>query len=320
MSDKIHSLFDRFCSLDLPTGNKLSACEYNDSIYLAKNNSNHAIFLIEVAVREPEIQQFNTTYIKSDYLKSCKIILNDSQELEENFYSISFASSSKFAKQLFIGIFKSWFEDLGRAPTVDEINLMLSELSAIFREKPALSPKKLQGLYAEVLIIHLSRSADYFVKIWKSGRNTYDFADGISSLEVKSYSGPDRQHRFSVNQLTQRNSRDTRVASLYIEQSDTGLSLSDLIENIVKKCTAENSSKLLKIITDTIGANNLECLEHKFNQELASDRLKFFDLLSIPSIPTEYIDNRISDLSYQVNLGGFEEVDDKTKHKILAEF
>ena len=319
MTDKVHTLFDRFCSLELPMGNKLLACEYSDSIYLAKNNSNHAIFLIEVTVREPEIQRFNTTYIKSDYLK-CKIMLNDSKELEENFYSISCASSSKFAKQLFIGIFKSWFEDLGRTPTVDEINLMLSELGTIFREKPAISPKKLQGLYAEVLIIYLSRLPDYFVTTWKSERNTYDFSDGLSSLEVKSYSGSDRQHKFSVNQLTQRNSRDTCVASLYIEQSDTGLSLSDLIDDIVKKCTAENSSKLLKIITNTIGPNNLECLEHKFNQELASDRLKFFDMLSIPTSPTEYINNRISDLSYQVNLDGFEEVDDKSKHKILAEF
>lgn len=129
--------------------------------------------------------------------------------------------------------------------------------------------KKIQGLWAELLVIEQSTQPETLINAWHSSPSAkYDFTLGRDKIEVKSTSSEERIHKFSFDQLHPSANSRLLIASTIVRESGPaadGLSVKDLYDRIRQRVTAIDSQlRMYTIIAETIGSD-LPKLENVFS-------------------------------------------------------
>ena len=234
----------------------------------------------------------------------CKIVLDNVVE-QDNFTIISLISEEKELQNYFLELMHLLISTLGATPTLSDIQKEIYRFIELFTALKKAPLKSVQGLWAELLVIEQSDNLQTFIQSWhKEPTAKYDFTHKFQHLEVKSTSSKKRQHYFSIEQLTTPPNNSVTIASVFVEQTNNGMSIEDIKNSIVAKISNEFELQYILNLTiaRTLGNLVTDGLYTKFNYELATQSIAFYDVENIPTISPQHIAAEISDIHFKVDL------------------
>ena len=135
------------------------------------------------------VQNVIRELLSVEYSVPCQLKDNDGN-LHSGYYTIITLRSLDEALQgYFMEVFSMMLYKLPAEPSKRELSIDIENLIAIFSALVAPPKKKLQGLWAELLVIEQSSHPDVLISAWHSSPSAkYDFTSGRDKIEVKSTS------------------------------------------------------------------------------------------------------------------------------------
>lgn len=307
---QVNTLFLRFQSLrnqanedgrftviaieDLP--HKLGVTQEDFPMFFVRTNS--SVSSVQNIIRE---------ILSVEYNVSCKLIDDDGNEQEDTFSIITLRSLDSPLQSYFVEIFTMMLHKLQSVPSNRELSVEVESLIAIFDALSSPPKRKIQGLWAELLVIEQSTQPETLINAWHSSPSEkYDFTMGKDKIEVKSTSSEKRIHKFALDQLNPSPNSNLLIASTVVRESGPaaeGISVKGLYNKIRERVNAVDCQlRLFTIIAETIG-NDIAKLESiYYDYTTAVDFLEFYDYHEVPSIPKEIVPPLVSEVHFSSNL------------------
>lgn len=253
----------------------------------------------------------NTTLeiLSVEYNLSCTLIDDNAAETPHFYTVITLRSLDETLQSEFIDIGLLMLQRLPVLPSKREIAIEVENLISIFSAMNCPPRKQIQGLWAELLIIERSLVPETVINAWhESPSSKYDFTLGRDKVEVKSTSGEERKHHFSLDQLNpSRNSR-LLIASIIVRESghgNGGMSVRELYDKICEKVVSIDARMhLYQVIAETIGTDIHKLESVFFDYVEASDSLRFYDANEVPGINKDGIMQGVSSVGFNSDLTG----------------
>ena len=273
---------------------------------LGMTSEGFPVFFIVTNTTPFNAQNIEREMLSVQYDMPCTLISDDDEQ--NNAYSIITLRASEVSLQsYFIEIFLMMLGKIPAIPSKRELAIEVENLISIFSALSKPPRKKVQGLWAELLVIERSLHPETLISAWHSQANAkYDFTMGRDKIEVKSTSGEERIHHFSLDQLNPSPNSRLLIASVIVRESaqgSGGMSVRDIYNKICTKVSANNARlKLYSIMAECIGSDLIKIDSIFFDYVEASDTLAFFDANQVPHVEKNSIQPLVSDVSFSSNL------------------
>lgn len=280
---------------------------------LGISQEKYPIFFISTNDSQSPIRDLSLENLDVRYCLSCRLI-NDSGETETNRYSmITLRSHDASLHMQFIDIVLLIIGKLAPLPSKHDIAKEVEGLVSIFEAFKRPPKKKIQGLWAELLVIEQSSNPELLISAWHADNSAkYDFTMGRDKLEIKSTSSEQRIHKITLDQLNPSENSRLLIASTIVRESghsNEGLSIDELRDKILEKVTnTEAKLRLCRIIADTIGTEVDNLKRMFFDYVGASDSLKFYDYKKVPKIEKETVERGVSKVSFDSDFSGIPDI------------
>ena len=273
------------------------------SFYLGIDSDDNTVFMIKP---NDQSQQVTSVSSKGKYLDvlfdmKCQIKTNG-QNINDTFTILTLKTGNEFFIKIFLSVCNDLIKMLGDYPD----RLVITNHIEVFRDLFGKALKKATiteiGLWGELLVIETSSDMMFLIDCWhKLPKQTFDFNDGVSKLEVKTTTLNERIHSFSLNQLKKAKESSSLICSIMTSQIDLGKSVCDLFESINSKLTTEYRLKFQNKLMDVAGSD-LENFTNKFDYKSATLDMKMYEAKKIPSIDSSSIPSEISGVKFKVIL------------------
>lgn len=270
-------------------------------------------FFVRTNSSASSVQNIIREILSIEYNVSCKLIDDAGHTEDDTFCIITLHSLDASLQVYFVEIFTMMLLKLQPIPSNRELSVEIENLIAIFDALTSPPKKKVQGLWAELLVIDQSTRPEVLINAWHSSPSAkYDFTLGRDKIEVKSTSSEDRLHKFSLDQLNPSPNSRLLIASTVVRESGKavdGLSVRDLYEKIRNRVPAVDSQlRLYTIIAETIGSDIAKLESIFYDYTAAVDFLEFYDYHDIPSISKDNVPPLVSEVRFSSNLNGLIDV------------
>lgn len=313
---QVNTLFSRFQELCNPAaedGRFTVIAIENLSHKLGVTQEGFPMFFVRTNSSASSVQNIIREILSVEYKVSCRLIEDDGTEQEDIFSIITLHSLESSLQSCFAEIFTMILHKLQPIPSNRELSVEVENLIAIFDALTNPPKKKLQGLWAELLVIERSTCPETLINAWHSSPSAkYDFAMGKDKIEVKSTSSEARVHKFAQEQLNPSLNSNLLIASTVVRESGPaaeGISVKGLYEKIRDKVTTVDCQlRLYTIIAETIGSDIAKIESIYYDYTTAADYLEFYDYHDIPSIPKDIVPALVSEVSFSSNLTGLMDV------------
>jgi hypothetical protein len=236
----------------------------------------------------------------------CDVSMPGGEHEQRQLSVITCTSTDEALRDYFLHLMDALTQIIGQRPTLNAVAEAISHFAQILQQLAKPQRRSAIGLYAELMIILLSRNPILCVNAWRAAADDrFDFAAGRGRLEVKATSDRVRAHYFSYEQCAPHNDVDVVIASLFVEQSGGGQSLNELIDLIAQRLNEDLQAqvKLRTVIANSLGTALLPTLEMRFDESLAHSTLAFFPAQSIPAIRSS-IPQAVSAVRFRSDLSG----------------
>lgn len=316
---ELNKIIESFCDAcnTFTDGEKYSVLSIEGMKHkVGKSSEGYPKVFVVTKPTKANIHNMNAELISAEYNIECTLV-DDNNELTDSVFSIiTLRSTDENLRKIFFDVFTMMLVSLSEVPTDMDLAMKIEGLLAIFaalRRKPI---HKIQGLWAEMLVIEQSKQPELIAKAWhNSPGSKYDFTKGADKVEVKSTSSEDRIHKFSLDQLNPTESSNLLIASVIVRESakdDNGLSVNDLYGKICKRISdIDIRMHIYTIITNTLGDEFEKAESIFFDYVSAKDSLKYFDYKDVPKISKENIPPFVSEVKFSANLSHIEDVSSK---------
>ena len=273
-------------------------------------------FFVVTSDHSSMLHNLNAELLSVEYDMVCNIIEDDKCIDSERFTIITLRSENEQLQSMFVDVFYMMLSLLPQKPTNLAIAAKIEQLLSIFSKIKKKPLRKLQGLWAELLIIEQSKDPVTMARAWHSQPEAkYDFTMGQDKLEVKSTSGENRIHRFSLDQLNPSDSSRLLIASVITRESakdQNGLSVYDLYDSISLKIKDDKTKiHVYDVMVDTLGSDFNVARRRFFDYSEACDRLAFFDHKDIPKILKEHIPPLVTEVKFSAGLSHLTDIREK---------
>ena len=271
------------------------------------------MFFVRTNSSASSVQNIIREILSVEYNVSCRLIEDDGTEQEDTFSIITLRSLDAPLQSYFVEIFTMMLHKLQPIPSNRELSVEVENLIAIFDALTNPPKKKIQGLWAELLVIEQSTRPETLINAWHSSPSAkYDFTMGKDKIEVKSTSSEERIHKFALDQLNPSPNSNLLIASTVVRESGPaaeGISVKGLYDKIRDKVTAVDCQlRLYTIIAETIGSDITKLESIYYDYTTAVDFLEFYDYHDIPSIPKDKVPPLVSEVRFASNLNGLMDV------------
>jgi len=220
------------------------------------------------------------------YGTPCSLEAPDGNVTEGLFTVIVCLSNEQSLVRHFLGVMSSLLDTVSTPSTMGGISDAVSNLIQLFRALTRPPKKATQGVWAELFLIATGAPTEVLASAWHATpEERYDFAMGTSRLEVKSSSSRQRIHHFSLEQLTPAPATTVVIVSVFVESSIGGVSLEDLIDQACETLPLLLQTKIRALVAETLGSNLASALLMRFDYELATTSVKYYNAISAPTIP-----------------------------------
>jgi hypothetical protein len=273
--------------LDRPTGQSLSAIAIPgaEGHRLGKDAGGSPCLLLRQSTSAAATSPIRLQNLMVSYAVPCVIVHPNGLQEEGVFTIVRCSNSDPALFPHFLRIVSPILATLGATPSAAAVRRAITGLVDLFQALTAPARKSIQGLWAELLIIKNAADPVALASAWHGvPTERIDFVRGRERLEIKSCSSRQRVHYFSQEQLTPPAGAQIVVASLFVEPVGGGLSLRALSDDI-RGLLASDSALLTRfdsVFYATLGAAWSDAMEERFDLELATDSLCFFDSADIP--------------------------------------
>ena len=243
---------------------------------------------------------------------ACRVSHPDGATDEERFTVVRCTGADSALHTYFLRVASAIVSLLGPAPSPADITRAVDKLVELFRTLSVTPRKSVQGLWAELLLISVAHDAAALVRAWHVlPEDRYDFSAGSHRIEVKSTAGETRQHYFALEQLHPPPETQVLVASLLVERAGAGISLGELAAEARSKVGSDPQLLLHvdRIVTLTLGSGWRHAQEERFDRDLATKSLAFFEPAAIPQIGGSNVPPGVSNVRFMADLTGVAPID-----------
>jgi hypothetical protein len=208
--------------------------------------------------------------------------------------------------EYFLRVGSAVLDTLGGEPTSAKVGATIERLVELFRALAAPPRKSVIGFWAELFVISRSGDVPTLVQAWHAHpEERFDFALGGERLEVKAALGRTRHHHFALEQLLPLPGVNVLIASVLLERSGAGPSVAELLDRI-RDGVREDAAQLLhvdSVMALTLGAAWRSAMDERFDAQLASSTLMFFDPRIIPK-PADTVPPAVTEVRFLSDLAG----------------
>lgn len=262
------------------------------------------------------VHNLNGELFSIEYNVDCSLVDDKGETSDANFSIITLRSDDADLQKIFFEIFLMMLVSMPASPTDLELAIKIEGLLSIFAALKRKPIHKIQGLWAELLVIEHSKDPELVAKAWHSSPGSkYDFTKGTDKIEVKSTSSEERVHRFSLDQLNPTESTRLLIASVNVRESaedGNGLSVNGLYERICKRVTdIDVRMHVYTVITNTLGDEYDKAESVYFDYASGKDTLAFYDYVDVPKIEKENVPPFVTGVKFDANLSHLENIHQK---------
>jgi len=262
------------------------------------------------------MHNLNAELLSVEYNMPCNIVEKDVQIDNQRFTIITLRSDNEQLQKMFFDVFMMMLSMMPKKPSNILIASKIESLLSIFSKLKRKPVHKLQGLWAELLLIERSKDSLTIARAWHSQpESKYDFTMGRDKVEVKSTSSENRIHRFSLDQLNPSDSSRLLVCSTIVRESakdENGLSVYDLYDSISMKISdSEVRLHGYDVMMETLGSDFYIARKKYFDYSEACDSLSLFVHTDIPKIEKSCIPELVSEVRFSADLSHLTDARDK---------
>lgn len=259
------------------------------------------------------MQNLNAELLSVEYNVLCNLIEEDNIIDNQYFTIITLRSENEQLQKMFIDVFLMMLESLTEKPSNISLASKIESLLSIFAKLKRHPIHKLQGLWAELLVIEQSKDPVIVARTWHSFPNAkYDFTLGSDKIEVKSTQSEKRAHHFSLDQLNPSDNSRLLICSIIVRESaqgEGGLSVFDLYNRILQKISDSSvRMHLSEIMADTLGSDFYVAQKKYFDYIEACDRMAIFDYVDVPRINKEQVPEHVTEVRFTSDLTHLKDV------------
>lgn len=275
------------------------------------------VFVITKASKSV-LHNLNGELFSVEYNIQCSLVDDKAEVTDAVFSIITLRSTDEYLRKIFFDVFTMMLLTLPEMPTDMELAMKIEGLLSIFAALKRKPIHKIQGLWAELLVIERSVCPNIVAKAWHNSPDSkYDFTMGADKIEVKSTSSEERVHKFSLDQLNPTVSSNLLIASVIVRESakdDNGLSVFGMYDKICARISdIDVRMHVYSIITNTLGDEYEKANNVYFDYVSGKDSLGYYDYKDVPKIDKKLVPAFVSAVKFDSNL---EHVDDITKKGI----
>lgn len=229
----------------------------------------------------------------------CRVRVNGADDQVLNGCLIICRSELPALTDLFLRLYADAIGELGANPSPAAVTAWLRRLTNLLSRLEEDSRRRLQGLWAELLIIKDLGDPLLALRRWRvDPHERFDFLGAGFGLEVKSCRDFDRVHEFALEQLRPPQGLEVWIASMVVRRDPTGSSVLNLLSEVEAQISDLDVRQALRENVFASAGTALEDDEHHlFDVGLARESLRFLDVVAVPSvrgeIPTEVRSVRI---------------------------
>lgn len=259
------------------------------------------------------MQNLNAELLSVEYNVLCNIIEGDTILDDQPFSIITLRSENEQFQKMFIDVFLMMLDTLPQKPSNISLASKIESLLSIFAKLKRHPIHKLQGLWAELLMIEQSKEPTIVARAWHAMPNSkYDFNMGGDKIEVKSTSSENRVHHFSLDQLNPSPKSRLLICSVIARESaqgTNGFSVFDLYDRIMERIKdSEVRMHVSEIITETLGSDYYIAQKKYFDYIEAIDRLAYFNYIDVPKVKKEDVPEHVSEVRFASNLSHLKDI------------
>lgn len=281
---------------------------------VGRDNQGNPAILIETTstVGTESLTDFVGRHLRIGHGVGCVISEGRAEVGRGQFSVMTCVDADDLLRSRFFDAAETLLRSLGETPTVQELRRVIAELIELFRLASQSPIGTVQGLWAELWIIAEAREPEVLLHAWHvEPTGAYDFNNGPQRIEVKSTSQRTRRHHFSHRQLHPPEGSQAAIASVFVESSGDGTTISALVERIRRRVpNVQARSRLDYVVASTLGTEWRTGAEAAFDSELASESLLYYMVESIPSLPSN-VPAGVSDLRYVSDLSTAQALSDE---------
>lgn len=279
---------------------------------IGKSEEGYPKFFVQCSDVNPNIHNIVAEILSVEYNVDCCVVENEVDSIDTCFSIITLRSEDESLQRLFIEIFYLMIKTLPEKPTNYELSLKIEGLLSIFSALKRKPIHKIQGLWAELLVIERSKNPELIAKAWHSVPGAkYDFTQGADKIEVKSTSSEERVHKFSLDQLNPTESSNLLIASVIVRESasdENGLSVMDLYDKICKRISnVDTRMHIYSVLINTLGNEYNNSTNVFFDYSQGKDSLNFYDYRDVPHIEKKFVPVFVTGVKFNSDLSHLED-------------
>ncbi len=312
------NLIEQFYTLDFPYSNDekilcASKVAGFPHFRVAVNNMGNPVILLSISnpVRNLSLKNFRLKYLELAHNIECKISENG-KTIFESFTVITFTSSNQNLQEYFLRICESLIRSLRTKPTQEQVIDSLNKFIEVFRALNDTPTKTIQGLWSELFVIDVATNPVAMLNYWHNiPQERFDFNSGEEKIEIKSSRNYERIHTFSAEQLNPPINTSILIGSVFIRPSSSGKSIQDLVDSITEKVedSVELIDKVNTVIIRTLGSSLEQSLKMKFDYQVATESLRFYQYEDIKKIEQISIPTEVTEVRYKSDMTAIEHIE-----------
>lgn len=280
---------------------------------LGASKEHFPMFFVSTSASKDNVPNTIRELLSVEYDMGCTVKETDGQILLNNFAIITLRTNDEHLQSYFIEIFLMMLSKMNLQPSKQALSIEVERLVTIFSALTSTPRKKIQGLWAELLVIERSKNYEVLINAWHSSASSkYDFTLGQDKIEVKSTSSEERIHKFSLDQLNPSPNSQLLIASMTVRESgkcSQGLSVRNLYDRICESISnIDIKIRLYTIIAQTLGADIDKIGTVFFDYVAAADTLAYYDYKTIPRILKTDVPANVSDVKFASNITRLEDI------------
>lgn len=283
---------------------------------IGKSEEGYPKVFVVTSPGKTQLHNMNGELFSVEYNIDCSVVDDNKETTDAIFSIITLRSTDDYLKKIFFDVFFMMLVSLPDTPSDYDLAMKIEGLLSIFASLKRKPIHKIQGLWAELLVIESSSHPDVVAKAWhNSPGSKYDFTKGVDKIEVKSTSSEERVHKFSLDQLNPTVSSKLLIASVIVRESakdDNGLSVDDLYKKICKRVVdIDIRMHIYSVITNTLGDEYEKANNVYFDYTSGSDSLEFYDYVDVPKIQKKNVPEFVNAVKFDSNLSHLKSIKDK---------
>jgi Putative PD-(D/E)XK family member, (DUF4420) len=256
-------------------------------------------------VRDISSKNFRLKHLQLTQNLECKISENGKTTFQ-TFTVLTFTNADRLLQEYFLRVSESLIKLFQKRPAQEKVVEAINRFIEVFRLLGDIPRNTIHGLWSELFLIENSIDPKILLNYWHNiPEERFDFNAGAEKVEVKSNSNFERIHTFSAEQLNPSSNSQAIIASIFIKQSSSGLSIQQLVDNICNKITEdiELTNKLLCMVSQSLGNSLEQSIHIKFDYTIAKESLKYYRHQDIHKIEKVNIPNEVFEVRYNSDLG-----------------